>query len=566
MPRGGLDDWSLRGLGVSSIVRRGLSGGSKVPPVGGSVERLWRGAYRTFSDWLDTVNGMPAGRARARHASGLHGVPGLRTYGRAIGAAAGVLLVAAWIALLWGRVDNRATQLPSPPTESEVEPVQSIIAPTEPIERPPATGKNIALARDNIRYCLFQQVRVEALGPLTAAFDLTIFDALVSDWNARCGLAVYPPAEKAAIDAELLGRRAIIETEGREFASRWRRRMSARVGSMPTGAVVSPVSATVATGNGAQPPFSEMPPEMSTVPAVVTAQLFLNDAAALAPSKPPSLMLLHPYVAARVQRRLNELGYTVVPADGAWGPMSRTALKRFKQANGLLWDDALDAETVARLFSMAAVSASGVDAGQPDNGALAFETAYPPPSGATMNPLNRLDAGAIQHRLAMLGYYVGDTGPWGATSRAALREFKVMNHLQNNDEWDAVTEAALNSDGPASVSGTFVARWPKRPVVCDAGLPAGNDVIPRTGGVPLEDSRATGDLKSLCRAVFVTDAPATASARALPLSVSAASAAGNGATGGRSVETAAGSQNAASRVAPRPAVPMPVPRRPMPSD
>jgi peptidoglycan hydrolase-like protein with peptidoglycan-binding domain len=428
----------------------------------------------------------------------------------------------------------------------------------------PVTGKSIALTRENIRYCLFQEVRVEALGPLTAAVDLAIFNALVNDWNARCALALYPPADKVAVDAELLERRAAIETEGREFASKWRRRMAVRIGTSSAGASVARVSAAAA-GNGAQPPFGEMPPEMSTPPAVVTAQLFLNDAAALAPSRPPSLMLLHTYVAARVQRRLNELGYTIMPMDGTWGPMSRMALRRFKQANGLLWDDALDAETAARLFSMAAVSSPPVDAAQSENGALTFEAVYPPPAGATMNPLNRTDASTIQRRLAALGYGVGDVGVWGAASRATLREFKATNHLPNDDEWDAATEAALNSEGPASVAGSFVARWPKRPIVCDSGSAAGNDLMPKTA-LQSEDSRATGDPKSSCRAAAImTDPSGAASARALPTSTGAAPAAGNGGVGGRPAEIAPGSRNAGPRVAPRPLLPTPAPKSSAPS-
>ena len=57
-----------------------------------------------------------------------------------------------------------------------------------------------------------------------------------------------------------------------------------------------------------------------------------------------------------------------------------------------------------------------------------------------MNPLNREDAEQIQRRLAELGYYAGsDDGVWGAASRNALRGFKTVNRLANDDEWDAAT-------------------------------------------------------------------------------------------------------------------------------
>ena len=63
-----------------------------------------------------------------------------------------------------------------------------------------------------------------------------------------------------------------------------------------------------------------------------------------------------------------------------------------------------------------------------------------------MNPLNREDAEQIQRRLAELGYYAGsDDGVWGAASRNALRGFKTVNRLVNDEEWDAAAEQVLSA-------------------------------------------------------------------------------------------------------------------------
>ena len=63
-----------------------------------------------------------------------------------------------------------------------------------------------------------------------------------------------------------------------------------------------------------------------------------------------------------------------------------------------------------------------------------------------MNPLNREDAERIQRRLAELEYYAGsDDGVWGAASRNALRGFKTVNRLADDDEWDEATERALSA-------------------------------------------------------------------------------------------------------------------------
>ena len=138
-----------------------------------------------------------------------------------------------------------------------------------------------------------------------------------------------------------------------------------------------------------------------------------------------SLTLLRADVAMRVQRRLSDLGYAIA-VDGTWGSGSRAALRRFKKANGLLGNDAFDAETVVRLFSTLAVAAA--PASQRDDETATVETTYPPPPLADMNPLNRADGQRIQQRLAALGYYNGrGDGAWDPAARVALRKFRAAN-------------------------------------------------------------------------------------------------------------------------------------------
>jgi Putative peptidoglycan binding domain len=86
----------------------------------------------------------------------------------------------------------------------------------------------------------------------------------------------------------------------------------------------------------------------------------------------------------------------------------------------------------------------------------------PRPTGAERNPLNRSDATSIQRRLHELGYYSGDSdekGVWGVSSRRALRDFKRMNGLQDDDKWDRDTEAQLLSGPGVHASRTFIGRW-----------------------------------------------------------------------------------------------------------
>jgi hypothetical protein len=55
----------------------------------------------------------------------------------------------------------------------------------------PAGGPKQQFTQANVRYCLFQEARLEAVRPLTDSADLALFNLLVSDWNSRCGRARY---------------------------------------------------------------------------------------------------------------------------------------------------------------------------------------------------------------------------------------------------------------------------------------------------------------------------------------------------------------------------------------
>jgi hypothetical protein len=377
----------------------------------------------------------------------------------------------------------------------------------------PTGGPKQQFTQANVRYCLFQEIRLEAVRPLTDSADLALFNMLVSDWNSRCGRARYVAADKSVVDRELVDRRTVLEVEGRSLVMGWRRGMlkpqepPALAGAIVGSQVASPSWEVV---NGT-PTGLDRPAVSAALPPVITGQALPAGAGEDGwGSKEPSLMLLHAYVAARVQKRLNELGYTNTAPDGAWGPMSRNALRHFKQANGLLWDDALDRETVARLFSMAAVSATAEAVSQTDDGAQPFETAYPPPPGAKLNPLNRADSQWIQQRLADLGYYEGDIdGLWGIAARNGLHEFKTTNHLAGDDEWDAATELALKDDDAVRALDSFAARWPARSLFCSAAPVVADDGAAKAAGS--ENAKSFAELTSLCRPASASADPATAS-------------------------------------------------------
>jgi peptidoglycan hydrolase-like protein with peptidoglycan-binding domain len=406
----------------------------------GAGTRFLEQAYRKLATAVPVCRNIGA---RALHRFRHGGVSALRQQLSAIArpsvskVGAGMVLTAFGLALVLLFVSSRSGRLVAPSEEGapQAPPLSTAFA-----EERPVREANHEYTRANVRYCTFQHIRLEALGPITEGADLVVFNALVDDWNGRCAKYRYRAEDKTAVDAEAGRRRALLEVEGRALMNVWRRKVVTTVQQRPTSAVPDAGDAVPATAAAATAP-EETGNGTEPLPLLIT----LGRATAEEPDRglslrAPWLALLRGDVAMRVQRRLNDLGYTITP-DGTWGSASRAALRRFKKANGLLGNDAFDAETVTRLFSTSAVKAA---ADQRNDETAPVETVYPPPPAADMNPLNRADGQRIQQRLADLGYYSGrGEAGWDAAARAALRRFRAANGLGNGEEWDGSTEAVL---------------------------------------------------------------------------------------------------------------------------
>ncbi|MBV8754804.1 MAG: peptidoglycan-binding protein [Hyphomicrobiales bacterium] len=374
-----------------------------------------------------------------------HGAPVLRLRPRAIpGNAAvktGAALAVAVLGAVGGLIYASGRFTPSlPPLDPPIAHTQPAAAEQFAEERPLRDSK-LEFTRANLRYCTFEQIRLEALGPITEGADLLVFNALVQDWNSRCTKFRYRSEDKDAVDAQAGRRRALLEVEGRALMNGWRRKIVTTVQQRPAFAGLESIDA-IPTGADAALMPGQTSDAAEPLPLLITLGRSAADDADRDTGlslRTPSLALMRADVATRVQRRLNDLGYSIA-VDGTWGTGSRAALRRFKRANGLLGNDAFDAESVTRLFSTSAVAA----AGQHDDATAAIETIYPPPRDADMNPLNRAEGQRIQQRLAQLGYYNGrGDGAWDTAARIALRKFKAANGLGNNEDWDGPVEAAL---------------------------------------------------------------------------------------------------------------------------
>ena len=165
-----------------------------------------------------------------------------------------------------------------------------------------------------------------------------------------------------------------------------------------------------------------------------------------------SLDLLRVEDAKRVQQRLIEHGFLSGTADGVWGSLSRRALREFRVAQRLGSDDVWNEQTQRALFTESTIPASSPHLPE------ATGTIARPFPGAVRNPLDHSDALWIQRRLRDLGYYFGDAdGTWGSTSRHSLRDFKIINRLQDNDTWDEETERRLSDQNQKGT--TFIGLW-----------------------------------------------------------------------------------------------------------
>ena len=111
------------------------------------------------------------------------------------------------------------------------------------------------------------------------------------------------------------------------------------------------------------------------------------------------------------------------------------------------------------------------------------EAAVPALADPERNPSNRADAIWIQTKLRDLGYFAANaSGVWGSASRNALRDFKTMNGLREDDKWDEETEKRLLSKQNVAASSTFIGGWAQSTEECQHFRGAGAPLMIRSQG------------------------------------------------------------------------------------
>jgi hypothetical protein len=200
-----------------------------------------------------------------------------------------VLGIAAVIGALWliGQPNETSTSSApaySPPTQNAApsySPPAQPQAPSRPTESKPPAGQDLVFSREQIRYCLAEEIRMNgAKSTLNnySNYEVDRFNAMVADYNSRCGSFRYR-------SDTLEGARREIEPYRNQLQSEGRRRFA----HSPTGAL-SP-----------QAPSRPIPD--ATVQAI--------------------------------ERKLNETGYEAGIADGVTGSDTRSAIIALQQDRGL---------------------------------------------------------------------------------------------------------------------------------------------------------------------------------------------------------------------------------------
>lgn len=200
------------------------------------------------------------------------------------------------IAVLWFMSQpDMIIKLLGPSTPPKSTSISSIAA--RPIEDKPPVGRNHILSYAQIRYCLSEKIRLDAMESLINNYSDTEVDRFnwcVNDYNSRCGEFRYRQGSLQSVHKKVEAERWSIENEGRQRVAAWR-------GTSKQSRV-----------KGKYPP------------------------------KPDKLVL-------GIQKRLTELGYKPGPADGLLGRKTAEAIKAFQRNKRIFVDGKTSKELLIKL-------------------------------------------------------------------------------------------------------------------------------------------------------------------------------------------------------------------------
>lgn len=177
-------------------------------------------------------------------------------------------------------------------------PTPAVQRSNRPTEEPPPVGNGLSLSMPQLRYCTAENIRLDAAKVVISSYsdtDIDRFNALVADYNSRCGQFRYKRGSLENARSEVEQHRSEIEAEGRARFSR------------------------------------------ASVPAGSTDRL-------------PDVPVAKPdFIVQAIQRRLNKFGYDAGEEDGFASEQSRAAISAFQRDENIVADGKPSLELLKRL-------------------------------------------------------------------------------------------------------------------------------------------------------------------------------------------------------------------------
>lgn len=212
-----------------------------------------------------------------------------------------------WLASLSDKRTPSTSPTYTPATESQSAPATTPAwqPPTPPVQQssrptevPPPVGSGLSLTMPQLRYCTAENIRLDAAKVVISSYsdtDIDRFNALVADYNSRCGQFRYRRGTLESARSEVEQHRSEIEAEGRARFSR----------------ASAPVAST------------DRLPEVQVAKPDFTVQA--------------------------IQRRLNKFGYDAGDEDGFVGEQTRAAISAFQRDENIVADGRPSLELLKRL-------------------------------------------------------------------------------------------------------------------------------------------------------------------------------------------------------------------------
>lgn len=236
-------------------------------------------------------------------------------------------------------------------------------APGRPSEVKPPTGRNNVLTQAQIRYCLAEQIRIDAAEAIVSEYsesDVDQFNELVNDYNSRCGQYRYRAGSlenaraevephRASLQAEGRGRFVRHQSSGRETMTPEKKRALEAVEYAIRYGAAYRAGQPLPRGNGEQAEQAEQTEQTEQLDAAARIADLMQQGAVtdLRPKPDPTV--------AAIQQRLNELGYDAGIADGLMGAKTRSAIAAFQSSQSLPVDGRADIALLERLGAQTTV-------------------------------------------------------------------------------------------------------------------------------------------------------------------------------------------------------------------